>query len=528
LEKIYRNYNYALLVVLTVLGTWLNPSLAQNCSVVNINFPDPTPDELHVCLEQSSINLVEFIAPNQLGGIFTGIGVTGTGFNPVSVGIGIYEVTYTLGTDFCKKNIVVSAVNIDFPIGVEYACGNALPLDLREHAMPAGGTFSGNGIIDGTHFDPSMVDQGSHIITYTLGTDFCSSDIYVSAINLPAEIDTMPTTFCLNSPPYLLSGNGTPQFGGFYLDEFTVQSILNENIYQAGARGVGQDTIIYVYTGGENEGCPVFDTTIVDVIELNGPDVMFEDTDKLFCKSGDPTVLLTANPEGGTFYSNDGAIVTDNKLDIANTPEGSYILYYEFGEIESGNCLDSLVISILNFDDIDLDFVIKPSICENQPDEIVYTGTPLPASTALSWSIDGAEIVEERGDSVILVNWVFPGDYKVTLELDAACSSIPSVTKEQPERENETCFSSIFIPNIFTPNDDNKNDEFYVMGKNIEVNQLVIYDRWGEKVFESNDGSAWDGTFRDQPLNSAVFYYYAEITTVDGTEVQKGNVTLIR
>lgn len=511
-----------------LLGAWLNPALAQSCAVVNINFPDPTPDELHVCLEQSPILLTEFIQPNQLGGIFTGIGVNSNVFNPVSVGIGTYEVTYTLGTDVCTKNIVVSPVGVDFPIGVEYTCGNDLPIDLREYAMPAGGVFTGNGIVDGTHFDPTIVGGGDHIITYTLGSDFCSGEIKVSAINLPAMIDSMPTTFCLNSPPYQLGGNGTPQFGGFYLNDFNIQDILVDGVYQAGTGGIGEDTIIYVYTGGENEGCPVYDTLVVDVIELNDPEVMFENTDKTFCKSGDPTTLLTATPEGGTFYSTNGAIIIDNKLDVANTPEGTYTVYYEFGEVESGNCVESLEISILDFDNIDLDFVIKPSVCENQPDEIVYTGTTLPASTSLLWTIDGAEIIEERGDSAILVNWIFPGDYKITLELDAACSSIPSVTKEQPEREDDTCFSSVFIPNIFTPNDDNKNDEFYVMGKNIEVNQLIIYDRWGEKVFESNDGSAWDGTFRDQPLNSAVFYYYAEITTVDGTEIQKGNVTLIR
>jgi gliding motility-associated-like protein len=88
----------------------------------------------------------------------------------------------------------------------------------------------------------------------------------------------------------------------------------------------------------------------------------------------------------------------------------------------------------------------------------------------------------------------------------------------------------IFVPNIFSPNGDNNNDVLYVRGRGIDYVTFYVYDRWGEKVFESTrmeDG--WDGTFRGKPMNPAVFVYYVEATFLDGTSTTlKGDVTLIR
>ena len=88
----------------------------------------------------------------------------------------------------------------------------------------------------------------------------------------------------------------------------------------------------------------------------------------------------------------------------------------------------------------------------------------------------------------------------------------------------------IYIPNIFSPNGDGKNDILYVRGKGIKTLYFAIYDRWGEKVFETTDlNNGWDGTFKGKPLNKAVFVYYVKATFVDNSEVeQKGDITLIR
>ena len=60
--------------------------------------------------------------------------------------------------------------------------------------------------------------------------------------------------------------------------------------------------------------------------------------------------------------------------------------------------------------------------------------------------------------------------------------------------------------------------------------QLSIYNRWGERVFESNaQEDCWDGTFRGEPVNSGVFVYKLSIVLTDGEEIDKtGNITVVR
>jgi gliding motility-associated-like protein len=60
------------------------------------------------------------------------------------------------------------------------------------------------------------------------------------------------------------------------------------------------------------------------------------------------------------------------------------------------------------------------------------------------------------------------------------------------------------------------------------VSSLEIYDRWGEKVYENQGNSFWDGTIRGQPAPSDVYIYVIKINcgTLVGTRV--GDVTLLR
>ena len=88
----------------------------------------------------------------------------------------------------------------------------------------------------------------------------------------------------------------------------------------------------------------------------------------------------------------------------------------------------------------------------------------------------------------------------------------------------------IFIPNVFSPNSDGNNDVLYVRSNHIEELTFIVYNRWGEKVFESKDISyGWDGRYKGEKLNPAVFVYYVEGTFSDGVPFsKKGNVTLVR
>lgn len=95
----------------------------------------------------------------------------------------------------------------------------------------------------------------------------------------------------------------------------------------------------------------------------------------------------------------------------------------------------------------------------------------------------------------------------------------------------------VFIPNVFSPNSDGINDKLYIFGDNKVsiVKSFLIYDRWGEQVFEANefipDGQSggWDGKFKGKYMNTQVLVYYALIQFIDGdTELFKGDITLTK
>lgn len=90
--------------------------------------------------------------------------------------------------------------------------------------------------------------------------------------------------------------------------------------------------------------------------------------------------------------------------------------------------------------------------------------------------------------------------------------------------------ANLFIPNGFSPNADGKNDILYVRGNGITRLLFIVYDRWGQKVFETTDITiGWDGVFKGKQLDPAVFAYYVEGECEGGESfVKKGNVTLFR
>ena len=89
---------------------------------------------------------------------------------------------------------------------------------------------------------------------------------------------------------------------------------------------------------------------------------------------------------------------------------------------------------------------------------------------------------------------------------------------------------ALFVPTAFSPNGDGNNDILQILGEGIVSMNFVIYDRWGQRVFQTNDpADFWDGTFGGKELNSAVFAYKLYAVLLDGEEIsQSGNITLMR
>ena len=95
------------------------------------------------------------------------------------------------------------------------------------------------------------------------------------------------------------------------------------------------------------------------------------------------------------------------------------------------------------------------------------------------------------------------------------------------------CSDDIYIPNAFSPGNDGFNDLLKVVGdvKKLKSFHLEIYNRWGQKVFETNNyDEGWDGTFNEMPLSMGVFAYSLKYSFSSSkySRLRKGNITLVR
>ncbi|MDR2963651.1 MAG: gliding motility-associated C-terminal domain-containing protein [Bacteroidales bacterium] len=88
----------------------------------------------------------------------------------------------------------------------------------------------------------------------------------------------------------------------------------------------------------------------------------------------------------------------------------------------------------------------------------------------------------------------------------------------------------IFVPTAFTPNNDGVNDLFEIKSGAISELEFAIYDRWGEKLFETTNLNAqWDGKYKGKPLEPQVLVYYIHARCIDNREFKdKGNITILK
>ena len=139
-------------------------------------------------------------------------------------------------------------------------------------------------------------------------------------------------------------------------------------------------------------------------------------------------------------------------------------------------------------------------------------------------------LVDCSNCSTLEVRPFFDTDYEVQITSPSGCMATANVavfvTKDR----------GIYIPNVFSPNFDGINDQFYILGKGFaEILVFQVYDRWGNLVFSRNNGAindatiGWDGTFDSQNAATGVYRFYTKIVYLDGVEESfVGYVSLVR
>jgi gliding motility-associated-like protein len=91
-------------------------------------------------------------------------------------------------------------------------------------------------------------------------------------------------------------------------------------------------------------------------------------------------------------------------------------------------------------------------------------------------------------------------------------------------------YRALNMPSAFTPNGDGTNDLFRIPpGITISLKEFSIYDRWGNKIFSTNNtGQGWDGRMSGHPLPAGVYVYVITGSDLKGPLNIKGTVILVR
>jgi gliding motility-associated-like protein len=160
-----------------------------------------------------------------------------------------------------------------------------------------------------------------------------------------------------------------------------------------------------------------------------------------------------------------------------------------------------------------------------QLDVVFQSDNPI---DTIIWEPQG--LVKESESSVVITPLATTSISVTVIDING-CSDSDNITifveKTRP----------VYIPNVFSPNEDGINDILYIQAGAAVTNikSFLVFNRWGEPVFESYDALpnlpalGWDGKFRGKYMNPAVFTYFAEIEFIDGEVILfKGAVSLMR
>ncbi len=194
--------------------------------------------------------------------------------------------------------------------------------------------------------------------------------------------------------------------------------------------------------------------------------------------------------------------------------------------INSVGC-DSTVVLNLFVDDINL--IIPQSVTINQGD--AYIISPSASGTIVQWNWTPDTFITCLTCPVTEVFPPFTTRYYLNVVSDNDCLDSASILVSVLIEKN------IFIPSVFSPNNDGINDTFFPLTNRniITIDHLAVYDRWGTKVYEvknidaAQDNLSWDGKFRGKAAAEGVYAFHASFTTIDGGSVQReGDILLIR
>lgn len=290
------------------------------------------------------------------GGVFNGTGISGGVFYPSIAGIGKHQLTYFYTDSNGCKNSISQFVTVNELPSVSFNgmnsnyCLNSDTVKIKGN--PAGGTFSGNGILDSL-FIPNLAGVGTHQITYSY-TDHggCSNSqtLSVNVIDLSSiAINGFNAKYCINADTVDLAGF---PIGG----TFTGNGVVDYKFIPSKA-GAGIHNITYYYHDSKS-GCSNSKTQQVEVVDL--PNLTISGLDTAYCLSAN-SITITGLPSSGVFTGNG---VTGNTFNPSIAGAGLHNITYTF--TDSNGCSNSKTEKVRVYDIPNVSFAgLNPSYCIN-------------------------------------------------------------------------------------------------------------------------------------------------------------------
>lgn len=276
----------------------------------------------------------------------------------------------------------------------------------------------------------------------------------------------------------------------------------------------------YSVTVTAPDGCEkTFD---FEIIELEPLTLAFEDIENAQCfgfENGSATIAVEGGATPYTITSNGeetGSFLTE-------LGAGSYDVIVT----DANGCTIEDVLVITEPDELSIVGSGDVSITYGLSTELTATPSSLTGITGVTWAPEGGVLgCDDDPCFIYTVTPVVSTTYYVSISDENGCFAIDTI--------NVTVIytNEVLVPNAFSPNGDNVNDQFQGIAFNLSSYYMGIYNRWGELVYETNSidyVNGWDGSYNGKEAEVGTYVYYIDATFQTGVDFQtQGSFQLIR
>jgi large repetitive protein len=270
------------------------------------------------------------------------------------------------------------------------------------------------------------------------------------------------------------------------------------------------------------QGCINTDTIAVSVQPVN---ITFDTNNPInICAGASENLTITnTDPNDLLTYSWTGGLPAVANPSVAPTTASTYTVTVS----NQFNCTSTASFSLNPISlAVSIDNLGNDTICPGETTQL----QAIHGAGTFTYTWSPSSLVESGVDAQIATVTVNSNtEFNVTITDANGCTA----TNDQDVSFRElTCSRPfVFLPSAFTPNADDNNDRIMVRGVHIEELFFVIYDRWGEKMFQTDkiNDLGWDGRFNGTDLSPDSYGYYFRVKCQGGANYEeKGNVTLLK